>query len=186
MRKPRSKDGNIPSGKCRFKPHILNTGGGVERRRRPFSFEPPPRYNRRMDEFDIIARYFAPLAGEGAFGLKDDAALLPARAGHDLVVTTDTIGEGVDFFAFDPPDSIAQKALRVNLSDLAAKGAQPAHYLLNLLLPRSVTEDWLAGFAIGLAKDQKEFGIALLGLANGGGGGPLASTVIAFGFVRPG
>src|SRR5476649_2752383 len=116
-----------------------------------------------MDEFGIIARYFAPLAGEGAFGLKDDAALVPARAGHDLVVTTDAIMEGVDFFAHDPPDAIAQKALRVNLSDLAAKGAEPAHYLLNLSLPRSVTEDWLAAFAVGLARDQKTFNISLLG-----------------------
>ena len=73
-----------------------------------------------MDEFDIIAKYFAPLAGEGAFGLRDDAALLPSRAGHDLIVTTDTVSAGVDFFVADPPDLIAQKALRVNLSDLAA------------------------------------------------------------------
>src|SRR5580698_1364590 len=77
-------------------------------------------YNRLMNEFEIISRYFAPLAGEGAFGLKDDVALAPRRQGHDLVVTTDTIGEGTDFFAFDPPDTVAQKALRVNLSDLAA------------------------------------------------------------------
>src|SRR6478736_2049978 len=67
------------------------------------------RYKRGMDEFGIISRYFAPLAGEGAFGLKDDAALLPARVGHDLIVTTDTISEGTDFFAFDPADLVAQK-----------------------------------------------------------------------------
>jgi thiamine-monophosphate kinase len=139
-----------------------------------------------MDEFDIIARYFAPLASEGAFGLKDDAALLPARAGQDLVVTTDAVSEGVDFFAFDPPDTIAQKALRVNLSDLAAKGAQPAHYLLNLILPHTVTPDWLAGFAAGLARDQKAFGISLLGGDTGAGGGPLSITVTAFGFVPQG
>jgi len=126
-----------------------------------------------MDEFGIIARYFAPLAGEGAFGLTDDAALLPMRAGHDLVVTTDAISEGVDFFAFDPADSIAQKALRVNLSDLAAKGAEPAHYLLNLALPHSITEDWLAGFAAGLARDQETFGISLLGGDTGATDGSL-------------
>ena len=139
-----------------------------------------------MDEFDIIARYFAPLAGEGAFALKDDAALVPARAGHDLIVTTDAIMEGVDFFAFDPPDSIAQKALRVNLSDLAAKGAEPAHYLLNLSLPRSVTEDWLGTFADGLARDQKEFGLSLLGGDTGATDGPLSIAVTAFGFVPQG
>jgi thiamine-monophosphate kinase len=139
-----------------------------------------------MDEFGIIERYFAPLAGEGAFALKDDAALLPTRAGHDLVVTTDSVTEGVDFFAFDPADSIAQKALRVNLSDLAAKGAEPAHYLLNLSLPHSVTEDWLAGFAQGLARDQEQFGISLLGGDTGATDGPLSIAVTAFGFVPQG
>ncbi len=137
-----------------------------------------------MDEFDIIARYFAPLAGEGAFGLKDDAAVLPARAGHDLVVTTDTISEGTDFFSFDPPDAIAQKALRVNLSDLAAKGAEPAVYLLNLTLPRPVTPDWLAAFADGLAQDQQMFNISLLG--GDTGAGPLSIAITAFGFVPQG
>src|SRR4051812_49910743 len=74
----------------------------------------PLGYKGGMNEFEIIARYFAPLAGDGAFGLQDDAALITARAGFDLVVTTDAISEGTDFFAFDPADTIAQKALRVN------------------------------------------------------------------------
>lgn len=139
-----------------------------------------------MDEFGIIATYFAPLAGEGAFGLKDDAAILSQRAGHDLVVTTDAITEGVDFFAFDPADSIARKALRVNFSDLAAKGAQPAHYLVNLSLPHSITEHWLAGFADGLAQDQKEFGVTLLGGDTGATEGPLSVAITAFGFVPSG
>jgi len=139
-----------------------------------------------MDEFSIIAKYFAPLAGEGAFGLKDDAAIVPQRAGHDLVVTTDAITEGVDFFAFDPADSIARKALRVNFSDLAAKGSEPAHYLVNLALPHSITEQWLAGFADGLAQDQKEFGVTLLGGDTGATEGPLSIAVTAFGFVPSG
>ena len=139
-----------------------------------------------MDEFGIIAKYFAPLAGEGAFGLKDDAALLPSRPGHELVVTTDTVSQGTDFFAFDPADSVAQKALRVNLSDLAAKGAQPAFYLLNLTLPHSVTADWLAAFASGLARDQQEFGLSLLGGDTSAGEGPLAIAITAFGFVPAG
>ena len=141
-------------------------------------------YNRPMDEFGIIAKYFAPLAGEGAFGLKDDAAILPARAGQDLIVTTDTIAEGTDFFPSDPPDTIAQKALRVNLSDLAAKGAEPAHYLLNLTLPHAVREDWLASFTAGLARDQEEFGISLLG--GDTGAGLLSVTITAFGFAPQG
>ncbi|HKU53774.1 MAG TPA: thiamine-phosphate kinase [Rhizomicrobium sp.] len=137
-----------------------------------------------MDEFGLIAKYFAPLAGDGAFGLTDDAAILPTRPGHDLIVTTDTIAEGSDFFPADPPDTIAQKALRVNLSDLAAKGAEPAYYLLNLTLPHTVTEDWLAAFAGGLARDQKQFGLSLLG--GDTGAGPLAVTITAFGFVPRG
>jgi thiamine-monophosphate kinase len=144
------------------------------------------RYNSAMDEFDIIAKYFAPLAGEGAFGLKDDAALLPSRARHELVVTTDTISEGTDFFAFDPADTVAQKALRVNLSDLAAKGAEPAGYLLNLTLPHTVTEDWLAALASGLGRDQAEFGLSLLGGDTGAGEGPLSIAITAFGFVPHG
>jgi len=139
-----------------------------------------------MNEFEIIGRYFAPLAGEGAFGLKDDAAVMPQRAGHDLIVTTDTISEGTDFFAFDPAGTVAQKALRVNLSDLAAKGAAPAGYLLNLSLPHSVHEEWLAAFAAGLAADQTEFGISLLGGDTGATEGPLAIAITAFGFVPTG
>jgi len=139
-----------------------------------------------MNEFDIIARFFAPLAGDGAFGLKDDVAVLPQRPGHDLIVTTDAISEGTDFFAFDPPGTVAQKALRVNLSDLAAKGAEPVGYLLNLSLPHSIREDWLAAFAAGLAADQKEFGIALLGGDTGATEGPLSIAVTAFGFVPSG
>jgi thiamine-monophosphate kinase len=139
-----------------------------------------------MDEFGIIAKYFAPLAGPGAFGLTDDVALLPRLDGHDLVVTTDAIAEGVDFFGFDPPATIAQKALRVNLSDLAAKGAAPAHYLLNLTLPGTVTPDWLAGFADGLAQDQARFGISLLGGDTSATDGPFAIAITAFGFVPQG
>jgi thiamine-monophosphate kinase len=139
-----------------------------------------------MDEFGIIAKYFAPLAGEGGLGLADDAALLSPRAGHDLVITTDAIAEGVDFFGFDPPGTIAQKALRVNLSDLAAKGAEPAHYLLNLSLPHSITPDWLAAFAQGLAQDQQTFGISLLGGDTSATDGALAIAVTAFGYVPQG
>jgi thiamine-monophosphate kinase len=137
-----------------------------------------------MDEFDIIARYFAPLAGEGAFGLADDAAVLPLWAGHDLVVTTDAMAEGTDFFPADPPDTVAQKALRANLSDLAAKGASPAYYLLNLTLPHNVTPAWLKEFASGLKRDQEMFGISLLG--GDTNAGSLSIAVTAFGFVREG
>jgi thiamine-monophosphate kinase len=139
-----------------------------------------------MDEFGIIAKYFTPLAGEGAFGLKDDAAVVPQHPGCDLVVTTDAVTEGVDFFGFDPPATIAQKALRVNLSDLAAKGAVPAHYLMNLSLPGTVTPDWLAGFADGLMQDQKTYGISLLGGDTSATDGPFSIAITAFGFVPAG
>ncbi|HKD46529.1 MAG TPA: thiamine-phosphate kinase [Rhizomicrobium sp.] len=138
-----------------------------------------------MDEFDIIARYFAPLAKDpGALSLKDDAAFIPPRPGFDLVITTDQITEDTDFFATDPPEMIAQKGLRVSLSDLAAKGAAPAFYLLNLTLPQGVSEDWLAAFASGLRRDQAEFDISLLG--GDMGAGRLAIAVTGFGFVPKG
>jgi thiamine-monophosphate kinase len=139
-----------------------------------------------MDEFEIISEIFAPLAGEGALGLKDDAALIASRPGFDLVVTTDAIAEGTDFFAFDPADAVAKKALRVNLSDLAAKGAVPHGYLLSVALPPSITGDWLKIFAAGLAQDQEQFGIALLGGDTARTEGPLAISITAFGFVPQG
>jgi thiamine-monophosphate kinase len=140
-----------------------------------------------MDEFDLIARYFAPLAtAPFAFGLKDDAAAVPSRPGFDIVVTTDQIAEGVDFFAYDPSGTIAQKALRVNLSDLAAKGAVPAYYLLNIALPPSMTGEWLASFVEGLRQDQSLWGLSLIGGDTSRTEGPLSITVTAFGFVPEG
>ena len=139
-----------------------------------------------MDEFGIIAEIFAPLAGEGSFGLTDDAAVIAARPGCDLVVTTDAIAESTDFFAFDPADMVARKALRVNLSDLAAKGVTPHGYLLSIALPPSITSDWLKNFAQGLARDQAEFAITLLGGDTARTEGPLSIAITAFGFVPEG
>jgi thiamine-monophosphate kinase len=103
-----------------------------------------------LDEFGIIARYFAPLATtEAALGLGDDAAIITIARGNELVVTCDTIIEGVHFLPDDPPDAIGHKALAVNLSDLAAKGAEPYAYLLALAL-REASPPWLEGFARGL------------------------------------
>jgi thiamine-monophosphate kinase len=140
-----------------------------------------------LSEFNLIAEVFAPLAtSKAALALKDDVAVVSPRAGHELVLTTDTIIEGVDFFLNDPPDMIARKALRVNLSDLAAKGAEPFGYLLTLCLPKRLPTKWLRSFARGLAADQREFSIALLGGDMSATSGPLSITVAAFGFVPKG
>jgi len=141
----------------------------------------------RLSEFEIIAKVFAPLAtSPEALGLKDDVALLPPREGHELVLKTDAIVEGVDFFPNDPPGTIARKALRVNLSDLAAKGARPSGYLLTLALPRHIDTAWLRAFARGLAADQNEFGVSLCGGDLSGTPGPLTISIMAFGYVPKG
>ena len=114
-------------------------------------------------EFDIIAKYFMPLAGPEGLGLADDAACLTPSAGKSLIVTKDMIVGGVHFLEDDPADSIAYKALAVNLSDLAAKGANPRYYFLGLSLPKGVDEVWLASFAAGLKRAQDESGITLAG-----------------------
>lgn len=122
-------------------------------------------YYHRMDEFNRIATYFAPLAAkaEGAFGLTDDAAVVTIPAGEQLVVTQDTLLEGVHFLGAEPPERLAQKALRVNLSDLAAKGATPLGYFLSLSLPPRCDDAWVAAFCTGLAEDQQRYGITLMG-----------------------
>jgi thiamine-monophosphate kinase len=141
----------------------------------------------RPSEFALIAQLFAPLAeAPGAFALTDDVALLPARAGHDLVATTDALVEGVHFLADDPSVSIAKKALRVNLSDLAAKGAEPAGYLLALSLPTQIDMAWLEGFARGLGEDQKTFAMPLLGGDTTATPGPLTLAITAMGYVPAG
>jgi thiamine-monophosphate kinase len=118
----------------------------------------------RPSEDDLIARYFRPLATDpGAFQLGDDCATLRVPDGQELVLKTDAVAEGVHFFAEDTWRSVAKKALRVNLSDLAAKGARPLGYLLSLALPANWTEPQLADFAVGLAEDQATYGISLLG-----------------------
>jgi thiamine-monophosphate kinase len=128
----------------------------------------------------LIARYFKPLATDrGAFGLMDDAAALDAR-GEDIVVTTDAIVENVHYLGGDPPDTVARKALRVNLSDLAAKGAVPAGFVLTLAL-RDADAPWLSEFARGLGEDAKRFGCPLLGGDTVATPGPAMISITAFG-----
>jgi thiamine-monophosphate kinase len=143
---------------------------------------PPP------GEFDLIARHFAPLAKDfpGALGLKDDAALIDVPAGRRIVATMDTIVAGVHFLADDPPDAIARKLMRVNLSDLAAKGAQPYACLMAISLPAATDEAWLSAFAGGLAADVAEFAMPLIGGDTTATPGPLTLSLTALGLVGDG
>ncbi|MCL2452245.1 MAG: thiamine-phosphate kinase [Alphaproteobacteria bacterium] len=137
----------------------------------------------RLSEDEVIATFFAPLAGPGAFGLRDDAAVLSSEQGEELVVTKDMLTAGVHFFADDPPNAIARKALRVNLSDLAAKAARPCGFVLGLALPEDWTNEWLASFSKGLGEDAAGFGCPLLGGDIVRSCGPLILSVTAFGTV---
>jgi thiamine-monophosphate kinase len=143
------------------------------------------RQNNPSGEDSLIARYFKPLATDpGAFGLGDDAAILQA-SGDDIVVTTDAIVEGVHFLSDDPADTIARKALRVNLSDIAAKGATPAGFVLTLAL-RAADKAWLEPFARALGEDAAQFGCPLLGGDTVSTPGPLMISITAFGRVPAG
>jgi thiamine-monophosphate kinase len=144
--------------------------------------------SRRLGEFALIETLVAPLAAgaPGAFGLRDDAATLAVPSSCELVVTTDAVIEGVHFLRDDPPALVARKALGVNLSDLAAKGAVPEGYLLALCIPAWVGDPWLEEFAAGLAEDQRRFAIHLLGGDTTSTPGPLTLAITAMGTVRRG
>ena len=137
-------------------------------------------------EFALIARHFRPLAGPAALGLADDAALLAPPPGRELVLTVDAMIGGVHFLPDDPPDLVGRKLLRVNLSDLAAKGATPIGYLMTVAAPRDTPDDWFAGFAAGLAQDQQAFDVSLLGGDTTSTPGPVALSLSILGHVAPG
>ena len=139
-----------------------------------------------LGEFGRIRRFFAPLAGSGGLGLSDDAALVECPSGHRLVATVDAMVAGVHFLSDDPPDLIARKLLRVNLSDLAAMGAVPRHYLLTTALPATLGDDWVESFARGLGEDQRRFGVDLLGGDSVATTGPATLTLTALGEVAAG
>lgn len=141
-----------------------------------------------LGEFEIIRRFFAPLAGgaPGALGLTDDAAILEVPPGHALVVTSDALVAGVHFLESDTAADVAAKALRVNLSDLASMGAEPLGYTLALALTAAIDAAWLESFVASLAADQKEFGIQLIGGDTVATPGPLTLCITAFGRVRQG
>ena len=142
----------------------------------------------RGDEFDLIARYFRPLsrAAPGAFALRNDGALLTPPEGASLVVTKDLMVAGVHFPEGEDPAILARRLLRVNLSDLAAMGAAASAYALGLALPEGGAEAWLEAFAAGLARDQKRFGVALIGGDMVATQGPAVLSLSAFGTVAGG
>ncbi len=147
---------------------------------RPFILLPMP-------EFALIDKHFRPLTAgfAGALDLRDDAAVLSVPPGQELIVTKDMIASGVHFIGDEPPALIAQKALRVNLSDLAAKGAAPYAYSLGLGLP-GMEESWVASFASGLAQDQKQYSISLCGGDTVKTENDILISVTAYGLVPQG
>jgi thiamine-monophosphate kinase len=143
----------------------------------------------RAGEFQLIERYMAPLAaprdgedgGGDAFGLHNDAAVLPPLAPDErLVVTVDTLIQGRHFLDC-PAETVGRKALRVNLSDLAAMGARPLGYLLASAWPQDIEEAWIADFCRGLAADQETFGVTLFGGDTTATSGPMTLSLTAFG-----
>jgi thiamine-monophosphate kinase len=141
-----------------------------------------------VDEFDFIARLMKPLTKDApeALGLLDDAAAIPARPGFDLIVTTDMIVEGVHFLPSDPLDLVARKLLRVNLSDLAAKAAEPYGWFLSVSWPKRCGWAEREAFARGLAQDQDAYGLKLLGGDTTSTPGPLAASATLLGWVPSG
>ncbi|MGB4106471.1 MAG: thiamine-phosphate kinase [Alphaproteobacteria bacterium] len=136
-----------------------------------------------MDEFEIIRKYFRPLT-EGNDELLDDTAVLPQqRAGEDMVITSDSLVEGTHFLSSASPADIAHKALRRNLSDLAASGAKPLCYQLNLIFPEKPQDSWLSAFTGALMKDQKKFGLYCSGGDTSGASGRLMVAITAIGTV---
>lgn len=139
------------------------------------------------DEFNLIEKYLAPLAAPEGLSLLDDAACVPAREAHDQIITKDVLVGGTHFFEGDDPVSLAFKAISVNVSDLAAKGAEPAFYMLGLSLPNEGdTENWLEQFVQGLGKAQDLYGITLLGGDSTSTSGPLTISITAIGYVPAG
>ena len=137
-------------------------------------------------EFALIARHFRPLAGPGARELRDDVAVLTPPPGRELVITADAMVAGVHFLPDDPAETVGRKLLRVNLSDIAAKGAIPLGYLLTVSAPRATPDAWFARFAAGLAVDQAAFAVPLLGGDTTSTPGPVSLSLTLIGHVAPG
>lgn len=139
-----------------------------------------------LGEFDLIRRYLSIDVYKSAstvLGIGDDCALLKCPSGFELAVTVDTLVAGVHFLPETNPERLGHKALAVNLSDLAAMGAQPAWVTLALTLPE-VSQDWLAAFSKGFLALAKRSNVELVG--GDTTRGPLSITVQAMGHIEPG
>jgi thiamine-monophosphate kinase len=181
-------------------PRLLDAMGSAAHIARSTAHEPvaiaaPRREDRSMplpdtitSEEDLIQRFLAPLSAgaPGALGLTDDCAVIAPGPGHELVLKTDAVAEGVHFLADDTPEDIAWKALAVNVSDLAAKGARPVGYLLSLSFPMAPARTWMTRFAAGLAEAQAAFTMHLLGGDTDRRPGPISITPMAIGEVPAG
>lgn len=139
-----------------------------------------------MDEFDLIREVFRPLSHgfPGSVGLTDDVAILHSWPDRSMIVTVDTIVGGVHFLPDDPADLIARKLIRVNLSDLAAKGAVPHASLLALSLPSDTSRSWIKSFGDGLSRDLNEFSMPLIGGDTVSTSGPVTASLTTFGLVH--
>jgi len=137
-------------------------------------------------EFSFIARHFRPLAGPEALDLRDDCALMRCPVGEEFAISTDTMVENVHFLPDDPPETLGRKLLRCNLSDLAAMGARPHAYTLNVTVPRGGRHDesWFTAFSNGLAEDQRHYGVHLIGGDTTSISGPLVLSATVFGLLK--
>ena len=117
----------------------------------------------KMNEFDYIDKYFRPLTNKFALNLKNDAAIFNQKSSFDLIISTDSLVEGIHFFGNEDPADIAKKSLRVNLSDMAAMGAKPIFYNLSLSVPKVKASQFIPKFVKGLQDDQEMFDIKLIG-----------------------
>ena len=136
-----------------------------------------------MDEFDLIERFLAPLAGPEGLHLKDDTALYSPRAWHDLLITTDSFVEGVHFPKGMYGADVAERLLRTNLSDIASKGGRPLGYQLSISMPANKMEQWIPAFAKGLATTQSEYGCSLWGGDTTQTDGPAVFSITLIGEV---
>lgn len=137
-------------------------------------------------EFEFIDKYLAPLAGPEGLSLKDDASCIASPVGFDLVVTKDVLNEGIHFRSDDPINSVAHKALAVNVSDCVSKGARPTYYWIGLSLPKNTDETWMSGFAEGLKHAQARYGCSLSGGDTTRTNGPLSISLTLIGLVDTG